>query len=135
VAPSAELGRLSHAKPNELAVRFAFGAAISVVAGILGKVVGARFGGTFLAFPAILPASLTLIQDKESNRRAGRNAIGAIIGGVGLVVFATVGEFALRSIEPYLAVLIALAAWIVVSLCLYGALCLLRPDACDRGQD
>jgi hypothetical protein len=41
----------------------------------------------------------------------------------------------LRDVEPYLAVLLALTAWVVASLALYGGLCLLRPDACDRRQD
>ena len=69
-----------------MAVRFAFGAAISVGAGVLGKAVGARFGGTFLAFPAILPASLTLIQNKEGTRTADRNAVGAVLWTVTFVL-------------------------------------------------
>jgi hypothetical protein len=135
VTPSGDPGKLRGVRPRQLAVRFALGAAISVIAGILGKAVGARFGGTFLAFPAILPASLTLIEDKEGARRAGRNAVGAILGGVGLIVFATVGEFAFRDVEPYLGVVLALAAWVTASMALYIGLCAVRPDACDRNLD
>jgi hypothetical protein len=116
-------------------VRFALGAAISIIAGIISKAVGARFGGSFLAFPSILPASLTLIQDKEGTRRADRNAIGAVLGGAGLVVFAMIGEASFGHIEPFAALVLALAGWLVTSCALYWLLCLFRPDSCDRTKD
>jgi hypothetical protein len=116
-------------------VRFALGAVISVAAGVVGKSVGPRFGGMFLAFPAILPASLTLIQDKEGTRRADRNAIGAVLGGVGLVVFAVLCEALFGRLDPFIVVLVALAAWVVVSFLLYALLAALRPEDCDRRKD
>jgi hypothetical protein len=58
-----------------------------------------------------------------------------VLGGVGLIVFATVGEFALRDLEPYLAVVFSLGAWVAASVALYAALCVVIPDACDRNQD
>src|SRR5438874_11739447 len=52
--PTVDVVKLREVKLGQLAARFAFGAVVSVGAGVLGKSVGARFGGTFLAFPAIL---------------------------------------------------------------------------------
>jgi hypothetical protein len=53
-----DLSKLSKDRPKDLTVRFAFGAAISLVAALISLAFGATAGGMFLAFPAILPASL-----------------------------------------------------------------------------
>ena len=135
VTPAVELDKIKQVRAGQYLVRFALGAGVSVAAGIVGRSVGARFGGMFLAFPAILPASLTLIQDKEGTRRAHRSAIGAVLGGVGLVVFAVVGEACLGHLQPFAALLVALGAWSVVSVALYTLLAVLRPDDCDRRMD
>jgi hypothetical protein len=135
VLPVVEPGELRQIRLREYLVRFALGAAISIVAGVIGKAVGARFGGCFLAFPSILPASLTLIQDKEGTRRADRNAIGAVLGGAGLVVFAMIGEASFGHIEPFGALALSLGGWLVTSFALYGLLCLFHPDSCDRDKD
>jgi hypothetical protein len=135
VLPVVEPEKLREVKFKEYLVRFALGAAISIVAGIIAKTVGARFGGAFLAFPSILPASLTLIQDKEGTRRADRNAIGAVLGGAGLVVFAMIGEASFGHIEPFLALVLCLVGWVVSSVALYGLMCYLQPDRCDRDKD
>jgi hypothetical protein len=121
--------------PREYLTRFALGAAISIFAGIIGLTVDARFGGCFLAFPSILPASLTLIQEKEGTRRADRNAIGAVLGAVGLVVFAMIGEAAFGSVEPFLVLVLALAGWLVTSFASYAMLAFLRPETADRTKD
>lgn len=133
--PRVQLADLRHIRPREHLLRFTLGAAISVIAGLLGNVVNARFGGAFLAFPSILPASLTLIQKEEGTRRADRNATGAILGSAGLLVFAIVGEAAFGHAEPFAALLLALACWILTALALYGLLAYLRPEICDRTRD
>ena len=133
--PGVQPAKLRGIRPKEYLVRFALGAAVSIVAGILSKTVGARFGGAFLAFPSILPASLTLIQEKEGTGRADRNAIGAVLGSVGLVVFAMIGEAAFGHIESFAALMLALAGWVVSSFALYGLLAFLRPESCDRTKD
>jgi hypothetical protein len=135
VVPEVELGKLRKAKPRDYVIRFALGAVISIGAAIASKAVGARFGGIFLAFPAILPASLTLIQEKEGTRRADRDAVGAVLGGAALIAFAMIAELSLRRIEPYLAVILALLGWIVASVGLYALLAWLRPDDCDKTKD
>ena len=110
---------LHSVQPRDLAVRFAFGFGVSVVAGIVTLAFGSRTGGLFLAFPAILPASLTLIEEKEGRRQAEGNAVGAILGAGALVVFALIA-FALFTHIPGVAVeAVALAAWLGVSILLY----------------
>lgn len=133
--PAVEPAKLRGIRPKEYLIRFALGAAVSIVAGILSKTVSARFGGAFLAFPSILPASLTLIQEKEGTRRADRNAIGAVLGSVGLVVFAMIGGAAFGHIQPIAALVLALGGWAISSCALYGLLAFLRPESCDRNKD
>ena len=77
------------------------------------------FGGLFLAFPAILPASLTLIEEKEGRRQAEGDAVGAIIGAVGLVVFALIAYVLFTRVPGGSVEAIALAAWLGVSILLY----------------
>lgn len=74
----------------QLLLRFGFGACIAAVASLTGVLVGQRFGGLFLAFPAILPAALTLVQQKEGEEKADVDALGAILGGLAMIAFAAV---------------------------------------------
>ncbi len=133
--PGVQPAKLRQIRSKDYLIRFALGAAVSIVAGILSKTISARFGGAFLAFPSILPASLTLIQQEEGTRRADRNAIGAVLGSVGLIVFAMIGEAAFGHIEPFAVLVLALAGWAVTSIALYGLLAFLRPESCDRTKD
>lgn len=135
VFPVFSLRKIRDVRPRDLAIRFALGAAISVVAGMLGNAFGHRFGGAFLAFPAILPASLTLVQEEEGTRRADRNAIGAVLGAVGMVVFALVGEASFGRMPAFLALALAMAGWIVAAAALYALLAHVRPETCDRSKD
>jgi uncharacterized membrane protein (GlpM family) len=115
----ADLGELRHVRPKEMLVRFAFGAAISVIAGLAATVLGSVAGGLLLAFPAILPAALTLIEDEQGTDAAVHDVGGAMFGGVGLVAFAAVGAVMLGVIPAPGALALALAAWTVVSVVLY----------------
>ena len=76
------------AKPSEIAIRFAFGAGIALVAAVVGAVLGPKAGGLFLAFPAVLPATLTLLEKKEGTTKAWADASGGVLGAVGLAAFA-----------------------------------------------
>ena len=80
--PKLNLNALKRQGPRAYLMRFAFGAVIAAVAAIAGLGVGDRMGGILLAFPAILPASLTLIERKEGRRIAAIDAMGAILGSV-----------------------------------------------------
>jgi hypothetical protein len=53
----------------EYAIRFLFGELITAVAGIIAKKFGPGIGGLFLAYPAILPASATLIENMRSRKK------------------------------------------------------------------
>ena len=55
----------------EFAVRFFFGGLITAIAGLIAKKFGPGVGGLFLAFPAIFPASATLIEKHEKQRKNG----------------------------------------------------------------
>ncbi len=86
----------------EYVLRFVFGGTVTVAAGLIARKFGPTVGGLFLAFPAIFPASATLIEkrQREKKERKGLNgiqrgrdaaaldAIGAAIGSVGLALFA-----------------------------------------------
>lgn len=66
---------LSKARWCEYGIGFVFAGAITVIAGLLAKKFGPAFGGLFLAFPAIVPASATLAEKREieKKRKAGRS--------------------------------------------------------------
>jgi hypothetical protein len=100
---------LKELKWHEAIVRFALGAFITAAAGAIATIFGPSVGGLFLAFPAILPATLTLVAGHQEERKAalGLNgqvrgaqaaaldARGALMGGLGLLGFAiTVRQFA-----------------------------------------
>ena len=82
--------KLRGIRPADLATRFAFGFVVSVLAGTVTLLAGDRPGGLFLAFPAILPASLTLIANRDGRRQAEIDVAGAILGATALVSFAIV---------------------------------------------
>jgi hypothetical protein len=87
---------------SEYAVRFFFGGVITATAGVIAKEFGPEAAGLLLAFPAIFPASATIIEKHEKERmaragidgtRRGRamasiDAAGATMGSLGLIAFA-----------------------------------------------
>ncbi|MGI8564192.1 MAG: DUF3147 family protein [Candidatus Dormibacter sp.] len=95
---------------QQLLLRFAFGAGIAIVASLAGDLVGQRFGGLFLAFPAILPAALTMVERQEGEGKAEVDAMGASLGGLAMIGFAVV----VKTLMPRLGAPLAEAAgWIV----------------------
>ena len=114
-----DIGKLREVSLRDLAIRFAAGAATSLVAALVGAFVGARPSGPFLAFPAIYMAGLTLVERKEGEEDANATARGAVVGAVALAVFAiAVDTLAGRIPWPY-ALLVGLAVWFVVAFGLY----------------
>jgi hypothetical protein len=65
-----DFGSLREIRPVALALRFAFGAAISAVAGLVALLAGQRVGGVMLAAPAVLPATLTIVERREGRSPA-----------------------------------------------------------------
>jgi len=103
------------------------------MAGVIAKEFGPVIGGLFLAFPAIFPASATLIEkhQKENKERKGLkgahraadavslDAAGAAIGSLGLIVFAAV---VWRTIPRYSAWLVLVGAtfcWMAASFAIW----------------
>lgn len=115
---------LKQTQAHEYILRFVIGGAITVTAGLIAKGFGPAVGGLFLAFPAIFPASATLVakheEEKKSNsgmraRRRGVeaaavNAAGATLGSIGLLAFALVNR-ALIERHPVIAFGAAAAVW------------------------
>jgi hypothetical protein len=100
-------------------IRLVFGAAISLVAGAIGMKFGPRLGGVLLGFPAILPASLTLIEKKEGKEQASVDSIGAGLGAVAMIAFAVIVSLTVVSwgVLPSLAA--SLVVWLAVAIGLY----------------
>ncbi|MGC1184974.1 MAG: DUF3147 family protein [Candidatus Dormiibacterota bacterium] len=118
-----KLGELRGINAGEYLVRFAFGAAISAAAVLITAVWGPRIGGAFLAFPAILPASLTLIERQRGTAAATSDAKGGQLGGLGLIFFGLVAWKLLPRLAPSVALMVAIVAWCVIAM---GAYLLLR---------
>src|SRR5947209_7583644 len=119
---------LKQTKWHQYAVRFFFGGLISAFAGLVAKRYGPIVGGLFLAFPAIFPASATLIEkhvreQKEkvglSGARRGReaaalDAAGATLGSFGLAAFGLVIWLLIERV-PASALALATVAWFTVA--------------------
>jgi hypothetical protein len=126
---SFNLGALAKTKWYEYLVRFAFGGAITVTAGILAKHFGPVFGGLFLAFPAIFPASATLVAKHEVEKKknagipnssrgrqaAAVDAAGAALGSIGLAAFALSVWKLLPYYNPAFVFLAATAVWLALA--------------------
>jgi hypothetical protein len=112
----------------EYSIRLVLGGAMTVIAGVIASRLGAVVGGLLLAFPAIFPASATLIEKhvRERKEKAGLpgarrgkeaaalDAAGAVLGSLGLAAFAFIVWLMIES-SPVLALLLASVAWLVVS--------------------
>ena len=107
-------------KPTDYVIRFAFGAAISLAAGLIGMKFGPVVGGLFLGFPAILPASLTLIEKKDGKREAAIDSEGAVLGAIAMVAFAFAVALTVASWGVITTLAIALVLWLAVAVALYA---------------
>ena len=125
VNPSA----LKRTTAREYSVRFLFGGVCTVIAGLLAQHFGPAFGGLFLAFPAIFPASASLIETHERERKAkaglngvsrGRaaaslDAAGASAGALALAGFALVVCLTLVHHQAVLVIAGATLVWAVLA--------------------
>lgn len=114
---------------HEYAIRFLFGGAITVVAGMIAKSYGPELGGLFLGFPAIFPAAATLAQKHEIQKKlekgmsgkqrgidsAGAEAAGAALGSFGLATFAVLFWMLVTRNSLWIVFPVALAGWSVAS--------------------
>jgi hypothetical protein len=120
---------LKETKWHEYAVRFIAGGMTTVVAGLIARKWGPGNGGLFLAFPAIFPASATLIEKHQRQRKqkkglhgeergtdaAAIDALGAAMGSVGLAAFAGTCWWLIPKYPAPLALGSATVAWVVVA--------------------
>ena len=111
-----DLQSVREIRPGALAMRFAFGAAISVVAGLVSVVAGQRVGGVMLAAPAVLPATLTIIERQEGRGPAVTEVQGSVPGAVALIGFAVVAATAMTHLPLAGALLAALGTWIIAAI-------------------
>ncbi len=95
---------LTTTKGRDYLVRFLFGGLITVMVGFVARKWGPVVAGLFLAFPAIFPASATLVQARERDKKqskglsgerrgidaAAADAMGAALGSGGLLLFAAI---------------------------------------------
>ena len=113
--PKLELAALKKSRPWEMAVRFAFGGAITVLAWLVSKHWGPIVGGLLLAFPAILPASLTMVKQHDGRAQAVDDARGGRLGSVGLIAFAATAWLASATWRPAVVLIGATLVWAVVA--------------------
>jgi len=124
---------LKGTKPSEYAVRFVFGGVCTMLAGLIAKRFGPGVGGLFLAFPAIFPASASLIETHEKERKhgagmhgtvrgreaAGLDAMGTAMSAIGLAAFAAVVWLLVARYEAAAVIAAATLVWASVSLILW----------------
>ena len=128
-----DFSALQKSRWHEYALRFLFGGAVTTAAGVVAKHFGPVVGGLFLAFPAIFPASVTMVakHEREKKRKAGMDgtvrgrkaaaleARGAAIGGVGLACFAMLVWKLLPTWNAVKTLALAILVWFAVSVLLW----------------
>jgi uncharacterized protein DUF3147 len=130
---SVDVSQLSRTKWYEYVVRFLFGGLTTVCAGLIANHFGPIVGGLFLGFPAIFPATATLLEkhQREKKQKAGIprtvrgrqaaavDAMGTALGSVGLVGFAAVIWKTLPIARAPLTILAAIAVWLAFSILIW----------------
>jgi hypothetical protein len=124
-----DLASLRRIHWHEYLVRFVLGGAITVMTGLIARTWGPVVGGLFLAFPAIFPASATLLDkhEREKKRKAGirytirgrlavgLDARGAALGSVAMGAFALLVSKALPTHNAAVVLAGALLVWMIVA--------------------
>ncbi len=112
----------SHVKDSHLrdyVIRFMFGGVVSVLAAAIGVWVTPSVGGVFTAFPAILLASLTMIDKQEGKNKSRADARGGVVGAVALVLTSILLSLTLGVGMGLLSLGLALVGWLMCSAGLY----------------
>jgi hypothetical protein len=90
-----------------------------MIAGVVGLTLGERVGGMLLAFPAILPATLTLIAKEQGEQRSFHDLQGTVAGAFGLVAFGVIAAITIGRLNVLVALGLSLLAWCAVAGSLY----------------
>ena len=123
---------LRQTKVHEYFTRFLLGGSICLATGWIAHRFGPGIGGLFLAFPAIFPASATLVEHHERNKKAragitcsvrGRlsaalDARGASIGAIALLFFGALVWKGLPQHNSAAVLISALVVWALVAISL-----------------
>ena len=130
-----DLGSIRATTWSEYTTRFVFGGAVTLLAGVIADKFGPGIGGLFLAFPAIFPASASLIEkhQREKKRRAGMtrerrgqlaagiDAAGAAMGSLGLAGFAATAWKLLLYVRLWECLTLATGLWAIISVTVWFA--------------
>lgn len=126
---SISISGLKQSRWYEFALRFVFGGVVTVIAGLVARYFGPSLGGLFLAFPAIFPASATLIEkhEREKKERLGLHgtkraralvaddSAGAALGCLGLAAFGMCVWQLMPSHSVIVVLLLSGAGWALIS--------------------
>jgi uncharacterized membrane protein (GlpM family) len=115
-----DFSQLKQIKWSDFAIRFLFGGIVSVLAAFIAQLTDGRVGGIITAFPAILMASLTIINKLEGRHAAEETARGGIVGAVALVITTIVLVLTLGILSGLLSLLVALVVWLLCAIGLYA---------------
>src|SRR5579872_51538 len=135
-----QLSALRRTRWYEIVLRFLFGGLATVATGMIANSYGPVIGGLFLAFPAIFPATATLVEKhvKEKRKKAhidGANrsrlavaleARGTAMGSLGLVGFGLLLWRFLVDRPAWLVLLAASLAWLVTAILIWQLRRLIR---------
>jgi hypothetical protein len=116
-----ETSRLHASSLREYGVRFAFGGLATAAVGVIATAFGPSVAGLFLAFPAILIASLTLVGSHDGAVAACANALGAAAGAIGLIAFGAVVWKLSTQLSGVLTITLASVAWLIISVAIWMA--------------
>jgi hypothetical protein len=119
MTPEVDIAGLKKSKPWEYGLRFVFGGVITSCAGLVAHAWGPIAGGLFLAFPAILPASLTLVKQHDGRAKAVDDARGGRLGSVGLAAFGAIVAVTATRWPAALTLAAATVAWLFVNIALW----------------
>jgi Protein of unknown function (DUF3147) len=129
----ANLAAAKSTKPHEYTLRFVFGGTVTAAAGYIAMRYGPVIGGLFLAFPAIFPASVSLVASHENKRKreigydgtmrgraaASLEAAGTFLGALALLAFAYILHRFLPANNSALTLISACLAWLVLATLLW----------------
>lgn len=113
----------------EFVLRFLFGGMVTALAGLIAKKFGPEIGGLFLAFPAIAPATATLVKKREQEKKeragyegaergraaAAVDVFGSAMGGLGLAAFSLVVWWRIREWRTAVVLAVATVVWFLVA--------------------
>src|SRR5579871_2439693 len=113
-------------KWHEYVSRFIYGGLMTVGTGLIARKFGPSLAGLFLAFPAIFPAGVSLIDKHQrkakaqhglvgiqrGRRAAAVEAVGSSAGATGLIVFALLSQ-RLIATSPFYALILASFGWCI----------------------